>query len=84
MKALHDRVWAQLAKYMTNEATDEEREYISTLLRENSAVAAWYRELCLYYESREVFEYKDPAPAFKKLDQRIKSVQVVEHDWLNF
>jgi hypothetical protein len=72
MKTLEDRVWAQLAKYIANEATEGERHFISTLLRENQEIADLYQKLSACYQSREKTDIHDPAPAFKRLDERIR------------
>jgi hypothetical protein len=84
MKALHDRVWAQIARFMANEASEEDRQAVTKLLMENEVVAQWYRELTRFYETKEEWEEVDPTPAFEKLEEKIKVTVYREPDWYNF
>lgn len=72
MKALDDRVWIKMAKYLANEASAEERQQISTLLAENKTVREMYEKLRVVYLTRDAGETVDSATAFEKLEARIK------------
>lgn len=72
MKALDDRVWIKMAKYLANEASEEERKYMSALIEENKTVRDVYEKLHAAYEAREAGETVDTAVAFEKLEARIK------------
>jgi hypothetical protein len=72
MKEFKQGEWSQVAKYITNEASYEERLWVEYLLKENEKMKTIFERLRNFYENRETPGKLDSVAAFKKLDARIK------------
>ncbi len=75
MKGVNNKVWALMAKYIVNEASAEEKLIFSSLAVENEELRTIFKELLQYYRVNEPADINDPAPAFEKLNERIKNLE---------
>ena len=64
--------WALLAKYLVNEATEDERLRAETLLRKNEDLRNDFKKLMVSYYFNDVPEQVEPVLFFDKLNSRIK------------
>ena len=49
-----------MAKYMANEASDDERLVMDSLLQESKELKNTFQQLIPYYQTRESSDLKDP------------------------
>jgi hypothetical protein len=70
---IKNEVWNLMAKFMANEASDEERAMMNKLFVENSNMEAIFRKLNMFYLTSEISTNTDSSQAFKRLDERIKN-----------
>ena len=65
--------WPLLAKYLVDEASQEERFVVEALLKENEDLRRDFQKLMAAYFLDGKQEEVNPSSFFKKLDSRIKN-----------
>lgn len=74
MNTVSNELWSLMAKCITHEASANERLVMDNLLLESDELLNTFNELQRCYQTKEQPLVTDPAPAFEKLNERIKKM----------
>jgi tRNA C32,U32 (ribose-2'-O)-methylase TrmJ len=77
MREVQDNMWPLVAKYITDEASEEERTFIEQVLKENEEISSLYEQLFIVYQTTEKFERANSTDAFSRLHTRITKANIL-------